>query len=210
MLSERGRFPHNNFESGALIEDSNFEMVRSGSGDKAGASAGDGRDGPVGVSPAPPPQNYVTSTPSPGEGMCRGRFWALAELEEEPEAGDEDTSDGVPVGVLNGAIQRSPVPSPSRSISQGDFISRAEELGGSFRHGKRAAFAPGGRGSRFQGGSPAARFSRLGDDGWVVRGRRRAVSLPVLPRALAPACLWLFLRGRPGRRRLGRRRPPPW
>jgi hypothetical protein len=36
--------------------------------------------------------------------MCRGRFWALAELEEEPEAGDEDTSDGDPVGVLDGVI----------------------------------------------------------------------------------------------------------
>jgi hypothetical protein len=95
--------------------------------------------------------------------MCRGRFWALAELEEEPEAEVEDTSDGDP--VLDGEIQRSTVPPPSRSISLGDFISRAEELGGSFCHGKRAAFAPGGRGSRFQGGSPAARFSRLGDDG---------------------------------------------
>jgi hypothetical protein len=152
-------------------------MVRSGSGDKVGALAGDGRVGPAGVSPSPPPRNYVTSTPSPGERMCRGRFWALAELEEEPEAVVEDTSDGDP--VLDGEIQRSAAPPPSRSISLGDFISRAEELGGSFRHGKRAAFAPGSRGSRFQGGPPAARFSRLGDDGWVVHGRRRAVLLPV-------------------------------
>ncbi|KAM0893968.1 hypothetical protein ACQ4PT_024774 [Festuca glaucescens] len=48
------------------------------------------------------------------------------------------------------------------------FISRAEELGGSFRHGRRrAAFAPGGKGSRFSSFSalPGEKGSRRGGAG---------------------------------------------
>jgi hypothetical protein len=58
---------------------------------------------------------------------------------------------------------------PTVKISLGSFIQRAEELGGSLRLGRRSAFAPGGRGSRFQVLAGAPRFQRLGDP---ARGRR--------------------------------------
>jgi hypothetical protein len=53
-------------------------VVRAGSGDKGGD---------------PLAGSFVYSMPSPGKGMCRGRFWALAELEEDVVDGGDVDSD---------------------------------------------------------------------------------------------------------------------
>nr|XP_020171650.1 uncharacterized protein LOC109757233 [Aegilops tauschii subsp. strangulata] len=88
----------------------------------------------VAVSPAA----RRAAVPSQGAAKWSGsRFWVLADEvsdgEEEVEACDEAGS---------GAGGRA-------ACSIGDFVSRAEELGGSFKAGCRRAFAPGGHGPRW-------------------------------------------------------------
>jgi hypothetical protein len=126
---------------------------------------------PAGPGRGRPAAADLCSAPSPGEGMCRGRFWALSELEdggggevesEEESAGDRrDEATACSPDSDSGCV-------PGRATLRG-FISRAEELGGSLRLGRRSAFAPGGRGSRFNAGG-SSRFPRLGDAGWPHSG----------------------------------------
>ena len=84
---------------------------------------------------APVPRR-TAAPPLGAAGWSGSRFWALAEddsdSDEEAELGD---------AVALGAGGR-----PTSSL--GDFVARAEELGGSLKAGRRRAFAPGGRGPR--------------------------------------------------------------
>jgi hypothetical protein len=68
---------------------------------------------------------------------------------------------------------------PSSSVTLGGFIARAEELGGSLRHRRRAVIAPGEKGAGFSRAVP--RFTRLGDAGWQAASstrQKRAGSAP--------------------------------
>ena len=80
---------------------------------------------------APVPRR-TAAPPLGAAGWSGSRFWALAEddsdSDEEAELGD---------AVALGAGGR-----PASSL--GDFVARAEELGGSLKAGRRRAFAPGG------------------------------------------------------------------
>jgi hypothetical protein len=142
--------------------------VRTGDGD----SNGEGGDGEVCGGPrgAPARQQGAEGdevrvaggrTPELVGKEPQGRFWtSFSDLESEDEADMSDGSSGEEVSGLS-----SPPPTPSARATLGSFITRAAELGGSLRHRRRAAFAPGGKGSLFRG---AGRFWRLGD----ASGRR--------------------------------------
>jgi hypothetical protein len=101
-----------------------------------------------------------------------GKFWAAVDLLPELEVGadEERSSDGEGDSVVSDAGEP-PAGVPPARATLGGFIDRAEELGGSLRMSRRSAFAPGGRESRFQGGS-SPRFVRLGD-GSQARGQGR-------------------------------------
>jgi hypothetical protein len=117
--------------------------------------------------------------------MCRGRFWALSELEDNG-GGDEEAAEESAGGDGDAAAALSPDSDSSGlpgKATLGGFISRAEELGGSLWHGRRSAFAPRGRGSRLNAGG-GSRFPRLGDAGWRQPGRARACSSPIPSRPL--------------------------
>lgn len=80
------------------------------------------------------------------------RFWALA----------RDNSDDEEVGqVSSGGSEGEGLTRAQQPCSLGDFVARAEELGGSFQAGCHRRFAPGGRGARrrvpFRGRVPRAR-----------------------------------------------------
>jgi hypothetical protein len=100
-----------------------------------------------------------------------GRFWSSPE--EQDDGGTPEEADGKELSS-DGDGER-PCGGPTVKISLGSFIQRAEELGGSLRLGRRSAFAPGGRGSRFQALAGAPRFHRLGDSD---RGTAVAGALP--------------------------------
>jgi hypothetical protein len=114
--------------------------------------------------------------------MGRGRFWALELDGEEEEVWEEAEEEaGIPAQEEGGSSGGG----PTDAISLGSFIQRAEDLGGSLRLGRRAAFAPGGRRSRF-GPAPPCRFHRLGDTGGFRRGGRselgaERVGSPMVP-----------------------------
>ncbi|KAK1696065.1 hypothetical protein QYE76_012762 [Lolium multiflorum] len=127
--------------------------------------------------PAPgagPGRDWSWSEPTTGRGLCQGRFWVLAG--EEEETAESVSSVEEPGDLGEDAAAGSPPRRPAASISLDGFIQRAEELGGSLRHGRRRAFAPGGRSSRFPH-TTTPRFRRLGDVG--DRGLRRRSSTPV-------------------------------
>jgi hypothetical protein len=125
------------------------------------------------VRAAPPaaagPAGRGGSSVWPSAGFSGGRFWVLRD-EMDEESATSEVSDGE-----GGDAGESPAGSPRASPSQvtlGDFISRAEELGGSLSSRRRAAFAPGGKGSRFSAAS-APRFRRLGESPGSSGGQRR-------------------------------------
>ncbi|KAK1695863.1 hypothetical protein QYE76_012560 [Lolium multiflorum] len=144
----------------------NVSDVRTSLGDWCGDFGGDA--GAAGAPPLPP---ELPTTPSlvdaerrqghssaPAATRPGGRFWVLAS-DSEAE-GDEACSDpGEGLEPSDAEFRRRPRPATLAS-----FISLAEERGGTLRHGRRRAFAPGGKGSRFSGGL-APRFRRLGDAG---------------------------------------------
>jgi hypothetical protein len=106
-------------------------------------------------------------------GAPGGRFWALCGEEDEACSSEDERPDlagGSAERELEGTEEWSPR-RPREAVRLGGFIERAEELGGSLRHRRRTAFAPGGRASRFQASS-APRFTRLGDGGACHGGRR--------------------------------------
>ncbi|KAK1679257.1 hypothetical protein QYE76_040105 [Lolium multiflorum] len=113
-------------------------------------------------------------------GAPGGRFWALCG-EEDGTCSSEGEGSDLTAGSAARELAGSEEWPPRRQravVRLGDFIERAEELGGSLRHRRRTAFAPGGRASRFRASS-APRFTRLGDDGarhggWRGGGRRGA------------------------------------
>jgi hypothetical protein len=89
-----------------------------------------------------------------------GKFWAsslsvLGACDVDEVGSKADVGDGAGLGVQEECRL------PERATLS-RFIERAEELGGLLCHRHRSAFAPGGRGSRFQGGS-SPRFPWLGD-----------------------------------------------
>nr|XP_051212452.1 uncharacterized protein LOC127330203 [Lolium perenne] len=97
-------------------------------------------------------------------GGSRGKFWALEEL------GDGEL--GAPQSESEEEVaEHGQGEEPSRPVAPtlGGFICRAEELVGSLRHRRRAAFAPGGKGSIFGGRGPP-RFQRLGDAAGMAAG----------------------------------------
>jgi hypothetical protein len=150
--------------SGPRLVDFSFSAsmsVRKGAGDAGGDS---NFESPLPELPAVRPVaggSELQSAPSRGEVMCRGRFWALAQLVEDWDSEDGEVSvDEEGAGGSNlelGSSQRRP---PAATLD--GIVQHAEELGGSLRHRICSAFTPGGRGSRF-GSSPACRFARLGD-----------------------------------------------
>jgi hypothetical protein len=97
---------------------------------------------------------------------------ALAELRDgELEAVVEASSDEES-GVSESEWGQGASPRRPAVTTLEDFIRRAEELGGSLWHWRRAAFALGGKGSRI-GWERTPRFRRLGDSatGGKVGGR---------------------------------------
>jgi hypothetical protein len=75
-----------------------------------------------------------------------GRFWVLAsDSEAEGEEACSDPEEGPEPS--DAEFRRRPRPATLAS-----FISLAEGQGGTLRLGRRRAFAPGGKGSRFSGG----------------------------------------------------------
>jgi hypothetical protein len=101
-----------------------------------------------------------------------GKFWAAVDLLPELDVSDGESrsSEGEGGSEVTDSGELLAGGPPARA-TLGGFIDRAEELGGSLRMRRRTAFAPGGRGSRFQGGS-SPRFVRLGD-GLQARGQGR-------------------------------------
>jgi hypothetical protein len=73
------------------------------------------------------------------------------------EEGEGDAGEG---DAGSGSEESSSPRRPTQSISLVGFIRRVEEMGGELRHGRRAAFTPGGKGSRFCAGAAAPRFGR--------------------------------------------------
>ncbi|KAK1647690.1 hypothetical protein QYE76_065495 [Lolium multiflorum] len=125
----------------------------------------------------------ASATPRPGKdggarrssagsaGASWGRFWAGVgeeDREDSPEEGRSDL-DASPARQEDAGTEGTS--RPREAMSLGGYIARAEELGGSLRHRRRTAFAPGGKVSRFRAGS-APRFTRLGDDE-ARRGERQ-------------------------------------
>jgi hypothetical protein len=139
-----------------------------------------------------------------------GRFWAppLDLGADDPgrvESGGDESPDEADRGEGRDR--------PDGKIPLGNFIQRAEELGGSLRFGRRSAFAPGGRGSRFSSAAAPPRFPRLGDAaGWrnprkAGRLGRRSCSprregpLPTLPHSPALAAAAAMAAREPGEER---------
>ncbi|KAK1644864.1 hypothetical protein QYE76_062669 [Lolium multiflorum] len=148
-----------------------------------GVLNGDGGATAACLSPTVARAGAFCSVPSPGEGMGRsfGRFWALAVSDDEVEGED-------PVELVAEAGSGDSSSAEGRrwlvtSVTLEDFIHRAEELGGSLRHRRRRAFAPGGKGSRFSVGV-APRFARLGDAGGRRGGRGSSSAAPSAVRGL--------------------------
>jgi hypothetical protein len=176
----------------------NVSSVWPGSGDSGGDSGGGASDiSDAGESSPPgwewPAPRRAARAPScapsasPG-GFSGGRFWVLCEVEDddgkEEEAVASEVSDG---GERDSGESSADSPRPSLSrVTLGDFISRAEELGGSLSSRRRAAFAPGGKGSRFLARS-APRFSQSGDSdrSFRDRGACRRSSSPAAGRGWA-------------------------
>ncbi|XP_071678493.1 uncharacterized protein [Lolium perenne] len=123
----------------------------------------------------------LCSRPSVSGGGFGGRFWVLTPDVDDAEATSEPSEEG------------SPVRAPGRGAGTpfGVFLRAAEELGGSLRSGRRAAFAPGGRGSRFaatsRGGAAVGECPRW-KQRWPSARRREALGdRGVRRRAPAPA-----------------------
>jgi hypothetical protein len=104
----------------------------------------------------------------PAASFSGGRFWALQD-ELDGESAISEVSDGEGGDGVSSAGSPRAAPSPT---TLGDFISHAEELGGSLSSRRRAAFVPGGKGSRF-GSVPSPRFHRLGESPGSSSGQRR-------------------------------------
>ncbi|KAK1686642.1 hypothetical protein QYE76_047490 [Lolium multiflorum] len=122
----------------------------------------------------------LCSRPSVSGGGFGGRFWALTPDVDDAEATSEPSEEG------------SPVRAPGRGAGTpfGVFLRAAEELGGSLRSGRRAAFAPGGRGSRFaatsRGGAAVGDRPRWKQRWPSARGREASGDRGVRRRAPAP------------------------
>ncbi|KAM0896076.1 hypothetical protein ACQ4PT_023407 [Festuca glaucescens] len=137
-------------------------------------AAGDFESPPATRSPSPP------ATPVGGEAASApgrldlrgwGKFWVA-----DPAGcrGDEDAVRSLEDDRTWEVLSAEGSPSrPAPLATLDGFIARAEELGGSLRHGRRTAFAPGGKGSRFRR-DPPPRFRRLGNGPAHVQGPRRA------------------------------------
>jgi hypothetical protein len=131
--------------------------------------------------------------PSPGQGMCRGRFWALVSIEEGGGLSGDSEEEGDCVGGSSALESDSGRPTPSVSLV--GFISRMVGLGGALHHGRRDAFAPEGKGTRFRSTAPS-RFRRLGDSTRVgSRGRensapREGASVPSSPPVPGQETTW--------------------
>ncbi|KAK1677133.1 hypothetical protein QYE76_037981 [Lolium multiflorum] len=146
-------------------------MVRTGGGDGCGdfESHTGGCSSPV--TPGLGKDGGAALSSSASAGAPRGRFWACSG-EDDGEGSSEEERPDLAGGAqreiegTEGASSRR----PREAVSWGGFIERAEELGGSLRHRRRTAFAPGRKTSRFRAGS-APRFTRLGD-GYARRGGR--------------------------------------
>ncbi|KAK1646698.1 hypothetical protein QYE76_064503 [Lolium multiflorum] len=149
-----------------------MRLVRTGIGD----GGGDFESHPGGC--------VVPATPRPGKdgeerrssagpaGASWGRFWAGAGEDAGEESSEEGRSDLECSPAEQEDVGTEGASRPSGAMSLGGFIARAEELGGSLRHRRRTAFAPGGRSSRFWACS-APRFNCLGDGGGHRGGRER-------------------------------------
>jgi hypothetical protein len=110
---------------------------------------------------------------APGRLVLRGwgRFWAT---DPTGARGDDEAVQALAAGrswEVPSAEGSPPRPAPLATLD--GFIARAEELGGSLRHSRRMAFAPGGQRLRFRR-DPPPRFRRLGDGPTRVQGTRRA------------------------------------
>jgi hypothetical protein len=97
---------------------------------------------------------------------------ALAELRDGELEGVVEASSDEESGVSESERGQGASPRQPAVTTLEDFIRRAEELGGSLWHRRRAAFALGGKGSRI-GWEGTPRFRRLGDSatGGKVGGR---------------------------------------
>jgi hypothetical protein len=129
------------------------------------------------------------------------RFWALA-----GESSDEEEDD-----LAQLEVPESPVPSRSgpSPVCLGDFLDSAWSRVGNARSrgGRRRAWAPGGRGSRFRAAAGAANARPLGALGGTVVAKASQIrSRPVAWRAPAWRQVWLIGRRRAAVRS-GRRRP---
>jgi hypothetical protein len=170
------------------------------SGDSEGDAVGDSapRGAPsvsaLGGRGSPPPLRG-RSAPVSGGGFPGGRFWVLHSCGEEEEEALSGALDGErqDSGESVSSESSRAMPSP---VTLDSFISRVEELGGSLRSRRCAAFAPGGKGSRFSG--PAPQFARLGDRSGSFGGASRrsspgiggvACQRPAAPRASAGAAV---------------------
>ncbi|XP_051181982.2 uncharacterized protein [Lolium perenne] len=90
-------------------------------------------------------------------GRSFGRFWVLSEVGDEDDGVGQNLEDlEVGSGDSSSSEGRRGTTTP---VTLAGFIQRAEELGGSLRHRRRRAFAPGGKGSRFASVLAAAVFS---------------------------------------------------
>jgi hypothetical protein len=97
---------------------------------------------------------------------------ALAELRDGELEGVVEASSDEESGVSESEWGQWASPRQPAVTTLEDFIRRAEQLGGSLWHWRRAAFALGGKGSRI-GWEGTPRFRRLGDSatGGKVGGR---------------------------------------
>ena len=119
------------------------------SGDPGGDSGGDAARGPAAeadgwteVRPAPgcPWRRSPPRAGPPAPSLSGSRFWALVGCDSDDD--DDEVRSEVSAGGGGGS------PRPRAGCSVGDFVARAEDLGGSLMAGRRRAFAPGGRGGR--------------------------------------------------------------
>lgn len=161
-------------------------------GDLAPASASGGLttgapvEGDVWTAVRPKTGRNQGSPPPCVRGWSGSRFWALAEA-----CSDDDDEVACDAGVR--AEQGQAVCSVS------DFVARAEELGGSFKVGRRRAFAPGGHGPR-RAAAAAHRLPRA-----APAGEPGAIGLS----SRTPACFSSLVWGRSGRSWLDSRRRRP-
>ncbi|XBI36996.1 hypothetical protein VPH35_122423 [Triticum aestivum] len=132
------------------------------------------------------------SPPPCVHGWPRSRFWALAD--ECSDNDDDEEACGAEVSAERGRT----------ACFVGDFVARAEELGGSFKVGRWSTFAPGCPAATGLGGLLRWLVMRL------VRCRQGRPGVGGRSCCRRLACFSSLARGRSGRERLGPRRRRRW